>query len=73
MRWWPISRISVRRSRFDNNKVKTMDVNTLRELVTILFFAGFIGIAWWAYSPSRKSKLDEIGRSVLDDDTTKGS
>ena len=52
-----------------------MDVNTLREVVTVLFFAGFIGIVWWAYSPSRKSQLDEVGRSVLDDDdaTTKGS
>ncbi len=47
-----------------------MDINTLRELVTIVFFAGFIGIVCWAYSPSRKPKLDEIARSVLDNDST---
>ncbi len=45
-----------------------MDLNTIRVLVTMVLFAGFIGIVWWAYSPSRKSQLDEVGRSVLDDD-----
>ena len=45
-----------------------MDVNAVRVLVTLLFFAAFIGIAWWAYAPSRKSRLDDIGRAVLDDD-----
>ena len=52
-----------------------MDVNTLRELVTVVFFAGFVGIVWWAYSPSRKSTLEEVGRSILDDDSgpTKGA
>jgi cytochrome c oxidase cbb3-type subunit 4 len=44
-----------------------VDINVIREAVTILAFASFMGIAWWAYTPRRKKQLDEIGRSVLDD------
>ena len=31
-----------------------MDLNTLRIIVTISAMAAFLGIAWWAYAPSRK-------------------
>jgi cbb3-type cytochrome oxidase subunit 3 len=39
----------------------------LRSLVTLAAFSSFLGIVWWAYVPSRKKKLDDIARSILDD------
>ena len=44
-----------------------MDVNTLRIIVTVATFAAFLGIVFWAYRPSRKHKLDQQGRSILED------
>ncbi len=44
-----------------------MDVNTVRIAVTIVTFTAFLVIVFWAYSPSRKQKLDRIGRSILED------
>ena len=45
-----------------------MDINLVRGLVTAVSLAAFLGIVWWAWSPRRRSMLEEIGRSVLDDD-----
>ncbi len=45
-----------------------MDVNTLRIGITLVTFAAFLGIVFWAYRPSRKQQLDEVGRSILADD-----
>ena len=45
-----------------------MDVNTLRIGITLATFAAFLGIVFWAYRPSRKQELDEVGRSILADD-----
>ncbi len=36
-----------------------MDINDLRSLVTVLTFAVFISIVWWAYSGKRKQAFDE--------------
>ena len=44
-----------------------MDINTLRIGITLATFAAFLGIVWWAYQPSRKRALDEVGRSILED------
>ena len=44
-----------------------MDLNTLRILVTIAALSAFLGIVWWAYSPSRKQALEEQGRSILEE------
>lgn len=44
-----------------------MDVNTFRIAVTLVTFAGFLLIVFWAYRPSRKQQLDEVGRSILED------
>jgi len=44
-----------------------MDVNTLRIGVTVATMAVFLGIVFWAYLPSRKVKLDQQGRSILED------
>ncbi len=45
-----------------------MDFATLHSAWTLLIFVIFAGIAWWAYSPARKSQLDEAGRSILEED-----
>lgn len=45
-----------------------MDINDLRSLFTVLAFAAFIGIVWWAYSSRQKHAFDEAAKSVLDDD-----
>jgi len=45
-----------------------MDVNTLRIGITVATFAAFLCIVFWAYRPSRKQQLDDIGRSILSDD-----
>ena len=39
----------------------------LRSLVTLAAFSSFVGIVWWAYVPSRKKKLDEVAKSILED------
>lgn len=45
-----------------------MDVNDLRSLFTVLAFAAFVAIVWWAYSSKQKRAFDEAAQSVLDDD-----
>lgn len=45
-----------------------MDINDLRTGVTVLMFALFIGIVWWAYSDRRKAAFDDAARIALDDD-----
>jgi len=44
-----------------------MDLNTLRILVTIAALAAFLGIVWWAYTPSRRQALERHGSSILED------
>jgi len=41
----------------------------IRSLLTLAAFSTFLGIVWWAYVPSRKRKLDDAARSILDDET----
>jgi cytochrome c oxidase cbb3-type subunit 4 len=45
-----------------------MDINDLRSLFTVLAFALFIGIVWWAYSGKQKSSFDEAASLALDDE-----
>jgi cytochrome c oxidase cbb3-type subunit 4 len=40
----------------------------VRSLVTLAAFLSFLGIVWWAYSPSRKDRLESVSRSILEDD-----
>jgi len=44
-----------------------MDINLIRSLVTVAALAAFLGIVWWAYSPARKQRLEDAGRSVLEE------
>lgn len=45
-----------------------MDINDLRSLFTVLAFATFVGIVWWAYSSKQKSSFDEAAKLALDED-----
>ena len=44
-----------------------MDLNLIRSVVTVAAFAAFLGIVWWAYSPRRKRRLEDAGRSILEE------
>ncbi len=45
-----------------------MDINDFRGLGTVLAFAAFIAIGWWAFSPSRKQKFDEAANLPFADE-----
>jgi cytochrome c oxidase cbb3-type subunit IV len=45
-----------------------MDINDLRSLFTVLVFAFFIGIVWWAYSGQRKASFEEAANLPLSGD-----
>jgi cytochrome c oxidase cbb3-type subunit 4 len=45
-----------------------MDLNDVRTLWTVLSFAAFLAIVFWAYSGKRKARFEEAARLVLDDD-----
>lgn len=49
-----------------------MDINDLRTLFTVLAFALFLGIVWWAYSGKRKASFDEAARLAVDEDEPAG-
>ena len=44
-----------------------MDINTLRIAVTLITFAAFLCIVFWAYRPSRRPLLEQQGRSILEE------
>jgi cytochrome c oxidase cbb3-type subunit 4 len=46
-----------------------VDINTVREIVTVVCFIAFVGIVVWAYSARNKSSLDAAARLPFDDDT----
>ena len=45
-----------------------MDVNLLREAVTVMSFVAFIGIVAFAAFPGNESRFDEAARIPLDDE-----
>ena len=45
-----------------------MDINTLRSIITVVAFATFIGIVFWAYSGSNKAAFDEAARLPFDEE-----
>lgn len=44
-----------------------MDLNVMRALITVLSLLSFIGIAWWAYSSSRRKRFEDAARLVFDE------
>jgi cytochrome c oxidase cbb3-type subunit 4 len=47
-----------------------MDINDFRTLSTVLVFLAIIGVAWWAYGPSRKKYFDDAAQLPFQDDNT---
>ena len=45
-----------------------MDVNTLRAVLTALYFLVFAGIVVWAWSGARRERFAEAARLPLDED-----
>ena len=45
-----------------------MDVNLLREVVTVVSFATFIAIVAWAAHPGNRKRFEQAARIALDDD-----
>ena len=45
-----------------------MEVNTLRALVTVVSFATFIGIVWWAWSRRRADDFSQAAKLPFEQD-----
>ena len=45
-----------------------MDINVIRSIVTVAAFVAFLGIVWWAYAPARRARMEQAGRSVLEEE-----
>ena len=45
-----------------------MDINLLREAVTILSFLGFLGIVAFAVSPKNRARFEQAARLPADED-----
>ena len=45
-----------------------MEINTLREIVTVASFLAFAGIVAFAYRPKNRVRFDEAARLPLEDD-----
>jgi cytochrome c oxidase cbb3-type subunit 4 len=47
-----------------------MDINLLRQIVTVVAFATFVGIVLWAWSARNGKRFEQAARMALDDDMT---
>ncbi|HUL41640.1 MAG TPA: cbb3-type cytochrome c oxidase subunit 3 [Burkholderiales bacterium] len=46
-----------------------MDINDLRVIITVVSFAAFVGIVWWAWSGRSKAAFDQAAQlPFLEDD-----
>ena len=45
-----------------------MDMNLVREVVTVLSFAAFVGVIAYAAWPGNRRRFDEAARLPLDED-----
>ncbi|MDN3696838.1 MULTISPECIES: CcoQ/FixQ family Cbb3-type cytochrome c oxidase assembly chaperone [Vibrio] len=48
-----------------------MDIITFQSIWTVTVFVCFIGVVWWAYGKSRKSRFDEAANLVFADEPKK--
>jgi cytochrome c oxidase cbb3-type subunit 4 len=49
------------------------DSGLLRGLITLVTLLTFLGICWWAYRPSNRTRFDEDAWMVFDEDELDGS
>ncbi len=45
---------------------ESMDINLIRNLITVAAFAAFLGIVWWAYAPSHRGRFEEAAQLPFD-------
>ena len=45
-----------------------MDINLLREATTVVSFAVFAGIVWFAVNPANRARFEDAARLPLDDE-----
>ncbi len=45
-----------------------MDFGTIHSIYTVVLFASFIGIVWWAFSKKRKARFEEDANLVFADE-----
>ena len=45
-----------------------MDINVVRETVTVLSFVSFAGIVAWVVSPGNSDRFEEASRQPLEDE-----
>ena len=45
-----------------------MDINDLRSIVTVLSFAMFLGIVWWAYGKGSKERFEDAANAPFAED-----
>ena len=45
-----------------------MDINDLRSIMTVLSFAAFLGIVWWAYGKGSKHRFDDAANLPFAED-----
>lgn len=43
------------------------ELGWLMGVMTVVFFATFLGWAWWAYRPANRLNMEEAGRLPLND------
>lgn len=48
--------------------MEALDYGLVRGIISIVVFAAFIGLVFWAYSGRRKKDFDEAARLPLDND-----
>lgn len=46
-----------------------MDINTLREIMTVLSFLAFAAIVAYAYTPKNRERFDRAAQLPLEDET----
>lgn len=50
-----------------------MDIATFHSIWTVLLFACFIGVVWWAYGGKRKARFDQDAKMIFDDEPQRTS
>ena len=45
-----------------------MDINTLREIATLVSFATFVGIVGWAWARRNRDRFEDAGRIPFEQD-----
>ena len=48
-----------------------MDFGTIHSIYTVVLFATFIGIVWWAFGKKRKARFEEDANIIFADEEKK--